>query len=725
MPERICLLTPCLVYVNHLGRPGLVPHHMMEASMHAWSIRSGPILTSRLILASFLLIPWPALAEGGTALPLSKIVLYSSGVGYFQHDGTVNNRAQLDLRMQTSQINDMLKSLVVQDFGGGRISTITYGSHDPVTKTLSSFGVNLTGNPTLGQILTQVRGEPVEVTAPNPVSGTLLGVEKKMESIGEGSQHRIIEQEYVTLLTEDGFRSLSLANVQRIKLTNPALNAELHQALAALATNHDAQKKTVSITFDGTGNRQARVAYLTEIPVWKTTYRLVLDEDKAPYLQGWAIVENQTSQDWRNVKLSLVSGRPISFTMDLYQPLYNPRPAVLPELYANLRPQTYGDAMDELKAVASPAPARSDMKKERLLGKLAQGFANDRANAPAAVAAHEMEMGRLEEGVLSMAIAEDRGELFEYRIEQLVTLAKHTSAMLPIIGQTLQGQKVSLYNQRVNAKHPLNGYRLKNTSSFHLMQGPITLFDGGTYAGDARIEDLTPGQDRLISYALDLKTEVEPKLEGGTQELATVSLKKGTMLVSHRLVEDRTYLVKNRDAKVKTVLIEQPYRADWKLAEPKEPAERTRDMYRFSVSVDPGKSATFRVKETLPIQESILLMDSGLDQIVHYQRAKEVNPQVKEALQRVVQLRSALDEIRAQKTRLDQRTTEITAEHARIRENMQRLQQNSDLYNRYVKKLDQQETELEKLRKDIESLKNREDEQRRELQIYVMNLDVT
>ena len=691
--------------------------------MYALPIRSGHALVRRLILSLFLLFPLSVLAEEGATLPLSKIALYSSGVGYFQHDGTVNSHAQLNLRLDTNQINDMLKSLVVQDFGGGKVSTVTYGSRDPVTKTLGSFGINLNGNPTLGQILTQVRGEPVEVTAPNPITGTLLGVEKKTESIGEGSQHRIVEQEYVTLLTEDGFRSLPLANVQRIKLMNAALNAELQQALAVLATNHDAQKKTVSITFDGTGSRQVRVAYLTETPVWKTTYRLVLDEDKAPYLQGWAIVENQTPQDWRNVKLSLVSGRPISFAMDLYQPLYNPRPIVQPEFYVNLRPQTYGDAMDELKPMASAPAARSDMKKERLLGKLAQGFAPSRANV-AAEAAADVGIDSLEEGVASMAMAEDKGELFEYRIDQPVTLAKHTSALLPIIGQTLQGHKVSLYNQRVNAKHPLNGYRLKNTSPLHLMQGPLTLFDSGTYAGDARIEDLPPGQERLISYALDLKTEVEPTLEGGTQELATVSLKKGTMLISRRLVEDRTYLVKNRDAKAKTVLIEQPYRADWKLVEPKESTERTRDLYRFSVTVDPGKSATLRVKETFPIQESILLMNSGIDQIVYYQQAKEVSPKVKDALQHVVQLRNKLDDTRAQRTRLDQRIVEITAEHARIRENMQRLQQNSDLYNRYVKKLDQQETELEKLRKEIESLKSTEEEHRRELQNYVMNLDV-
>jgi hypothetical protein len=692
--------------------------------MRALSIRSGHAFARRMILVTFLLFPWPALAEEEATLPLSKISLYSSGVGYFQHDGTVNGRTHLNLRLDTNQINDMLKSMVAQDFGGGNVSTVTYGSRDPVTKTLGSFGINLNGNPTLGQILTQVRGEPVEITAPNPITGTLLGVEKKTESIGEGLQHRNVEQEHITLLTEDGFRSLPLASVQRIKLMNAALNAELHQALAVLATNHDAQKKTVSITFDGTGSRQARVAYLTETPVWKTTYRLVLDEDKAPYLQGWAIVENQTPQDWRNVTLSLVSGRPISFAMDLYQPLYNPRPIVQPELYVNLRPQTYGDTMDELKPMASPPAARSDMKKERLLGKLAQGFSGGRAHAAAEATAADMGIGSLEEGVISLAMAEDKGELFEYRIDQPVTLAKHTSALLPIIGQTLQGHKVSLYNQRVNAKHPLNGYRLKNTSPLHLMQGPITLFDSGTYAGDARIEDLPPGQDRLISYALDLKTEVEPVLEGGTQELATVSLKKGTMLISRRMIEDRTYHVKNRDAKAKTVLIEQPSRADWKLVEPKEPTERTRDLYRFSVSVEPGKSATIRVKEMLPVQESILLMTSGIDQIVFYQQAKEAGQKVKDALQHVVQLRSKLDDSRAQRTRLDQRTTEITAEHARIRENMQRLQQNSELYHRYVKKLDQQETELEKLRKEIESLKNTEEEQRRELQNYVMNLDV-
>jgi chromosome segregation ATPase len=130
------------------------------------------------------------------------------------------------------------------------------------------------------------------------------------------------------------------------------------------------------------------------------------------------------------------------------------------------------------------------------------------------------------------------------------------------------------------------------------------------------------------------------------------------------------------------------------------------------------------VKETLPVQESIQLMDSGIDLMAYYIRAKEVSPKVREALQHVVGLRTKLDDTRALRTRLEQRVSEITAEHGRIRENMQRLPQNSDLYTRYVKKLDQQETDLEKLRKEIEAAKNNEDEQRRELQTYVASLDV-
>src|SRR5215831_7819443 len=170
-------------------------------------------------------------AESGaskSALPLSELILYSSGVGYFQRDGQVNGKASVELQFKVDDINDLLKSMVVQDLDGGQVSTVTYGSRDPLTKTLKSFGIDLTSNPSLGQLLEQARGERVEVLHPSPLVGTIVSVERKVEQLGD---NKTVENEFVNLLTEEGLLSLPLAQVQRVKLLNSRLNDELRQAL--------------------------------------------------------------------------------------------------------------------------------------------------------------------------------------------------------------------------------------------------------------------------------------------------------------------------------------------------------------------------------------------------------------------------------------------------------------------------------------------------------------
>lgn len=673
-------------------------------------------------------------------LPLSEIILYSSGVGYFERIGEVEGRADVDLRFKVDDINDLLKSMVVQDFNGGRISSVTYGSRDPLTKTLKSFGLDLTENPTLGQLLNQVRGERVEVLWPTKVVGTILGVEKKKQPVGE---NREIEVEYLNVLTDDGLQSIPFAQVQKVKLLNEQLNAELRQALDVLATGHDTQKKTVGLTFDGQGKRKVSVAYIAQTPVWKTSYRLVLDGKAKPFLQGWAIVENTSDEDWENVQLSLISGRPISFVMDLYQPLYATRPVVQSELYLSLRPQVYGEAIDKPGEVQALGLLEGPKGGRGLGGGIGGGAAANAAMAPElarygllrkaegrsdAVFAQDGELRErelnLQQGVAAAAQAAQAGELFQYQINTPVTLARQKSAMLPIINQNAEGAKVSIYNQSVQAKHPLNGFRLKNTTSLHLMQGPLTVFEEGTYAGDARIEDLAPGQDRLLSYGLDLKTEVEPQTGGGRNELLTVKIRKGTLIATRKASEEKTYNVRNRDQKRKIVLVEHPFRSDWDLVEPKEKPERTRDVYRFPVTVEPDKTAALAVREEKQFDERVQLINANNDIITYYVRAPKVSANVKDALQRAVQLRDKLGQTSAERGRREQRTNEITQEQGRIRENMAKLTSNSELYVRYVKKLDQQETELEKLREEIESLKSTEAQQQRELNDYLLSLNI-
>ncbi len=271
-------------------------------------------------------------------MPLTKVVLFTSGVGYFEHRGEVEGDAQVEMRFNVNDVNDLLKSMVLEDRGGGRISTVTYGSRDPITKTLQAFPIDLTNNPTLGDILDQVRGEKVQIDAPTAITGVLLGVEKRRKQVG---QDETAEVEFLNLLTEEGLRSVPMDSISRVKLLNEELDKEFHQALAVLATGHNNDKKSVTLDFLGSGKRPVRVGYIQETPVWKTSYRLVLDEGGKPFLQGWAIVENTTEADWDNVQLTLVSGRPISFVMDLYEPLYVQRPLEQLELYASLRPQVY------------------------------------------------------------------------------------------------------------------------------------------------------------------------------------------------------------------------------------------------------------------------------------------------------------------------------------------------------------------------------------------------
>jgi hypothetical protein len=661
--------------------------------------------------------------DRAAGLPLTEVVLYTSGVGYFERDGQVEGDTQVELRFKTEDINDLLKSLVVQDHSGGSVSTVTYGSRDPIDKTLKSFGIDLTTNPGLGALLGQVRGERVELATPGPVVGTVLSVETKKKTVADD---KTIDVEYLNLLTDDGLRSIPLDQVQRVKLLDPRLDAELRPALAVLAAGHDTQKKTVAVRFEGQGKRKVSVSYIVATPVWKTSYRLVLADKEPPFLQGWAIVENTSDDDWSDVKLALVSGRPISFAMDLYEPLYVHRPLVEPELYASLRPQVHGQAMEE--------QGTQVRRKGAAIGGAplggASAFLRDSAPAPMAapaMAASPMMLNRkmdLQQGVTTAAEGLQTGELFQYAIKSPVSLARQKSAMLPIISQGVEGQKVSIYNESVQPRNPLNGFRLRNTTPLYLMQGPITVFDGNAYAGDARIDDLAPKQDRLISYALDLNVEVEPQAQGGRQDLVAVKIRRGTLVSTRKSTEAKVYAIRNRDQKKRDLLIEHPFRDDWTLIEPSEPAERTRKWYRFAVALAPDKTARLLVREERQLDESVVLTNLRADQIALYLRSRVVNDAVKKALQQLVQLRDRLGLTQAERSRLEQSVAAITQEQTRIRENMGKLDPKSELYNRYVKKLDQQETELEDLRRKIETLKDTEARQQRELNDYLGGLEI-
>jgi len=651
-------------------------------------------------------------------LKLSRVALFNSGVGYFQSDGTVDGDAASDLRFRTGQINDIIKSLVLQDFDGGTIQAVQYPSRDPIEKTLKSFGVDITGKPTLGQLLDQLRGVEVEIAAPTAAKGLILGVEKQRVEV---AKDQVVEVEILTLLTDAGMRTFKLNDLGGIKIKDPKIENELKQALLTLATSHDADKKTVTVNFAGKGKRRVRVGYMLEAPIWKTSYRLVLADDKKPYLQGWATVENTTEEDWKEVKLSLVSGRPISFIMDLYTPIYIPRPKEELELYASLRPPTYEGGMP----AAPEAPRPATLSKRGTMGFSQQSRSAGRRDKSADAELDDTANFALAEGgVNSVASAQQAGELFAYDIQSPVSLKRQQSAMLPIVTTEVDGSKLSIFNQNTHAKYPLNGIEITNTTGLNLMQGPVTVFDGNTYAGDAKLPDLRPKEKRLMAYALDLAVEVDTKQQSQPDEVVSMRIAKGTLIIRRKFVDTRTYTVKNKDSKARTVIIEQPYFGEWKLIEPTEAYEKTSNLYRFKVAVAPNAVATQKVVLERTADEGMAIMTAGLDTIDIYLRNRVISPAVKKALDEFVSKRTALDAVKRQLAEVETQIRTIEQEQNRLRENIKALPDGSDIVRRYLTKLDTQETEIDKLRTQSTDLRKQVDAKQSELEQFAMNISV-
>ncbi|HOS44443.1 MAG TPA: hypothetical protein PK794_12175, partial [Armatimonadota bacterium] len=510
--------------------------------------------------------------------------------------------------------------------------------------------------------------------------------------------------------------------ISDIAIADERLNTELRDALDALASGLDNQRRPVRITFAGEGTRRVKVGYVTEMPIWKTSYRLVFGEQDA-LMQGWAIVENTSDTDWQNVRLSLVSGRPVSFIQDLYSPIYVPRPVYEPARFASLRPVMYSAVLDAAGYDSNATPRMNQRQRVQLRGGVELGEMENMLATPPTVNGEVA--GRLRaysDTVQAAASAKDLGQGFQYTVKELVTLPRQQSAMLPIIAEGVGAWKVTISSP--SSLHPMYGMRLKNTTGMHLMGGPITVYSDDVYAGDAVVEDLQPGEDRLISYAVDLGMKVKREDVRETSEILTFKVVQGMLHIARKYRRTATYIAAIADGKDRKLIIEHPLQAGWELIEPEKADEKTNDLYRFVRQVPAAEGAKLAVVEERKAGETLAITGMNTDALVGYITTGKMSDRVKAAMQRVVEMQRRLNELRYQRNLAEQEINAITAEQNRIRSNMGALDRNSDLYKRYVAKLGEQETRIEKLRERIEELTQREGALRKELNDYVAGLNL-
>ncbi|HEV3440733.1 MAG TPA: DUF4139 domain-containing protein [Gemmata sp.] len=696
------------------------------------------------------------------SLPITRVVLFNSGVGYFSRSGEVVDDARVDLIFPEQDINDLLKSMVLEDFNNGRIAAVSYDSREPITRTLSSFAINLNGNPTFAGIVSQMRGERVEVVLspgvsnqPGKLSGVIIGVEK--QKIAQGSAP--IDVDVLNLWCAEGLRSVKLPEVQQLKFANPIIESEFRRALDVLALSHDSQKKAVSLHFAGDGKRKVQVGYVVEAPIWKTSYRLVLADKAKPYLQGWAMVENPTDEDWSGVKMALISGRPISFQMDLYNPLYVNRPVVEPELFASLRPVTYrggfgrednpaGIALAEMaqlqRAVNDTEELNEDKERMFRLGlnkAEAKGPVDDpvrvqlersriaraRLSGDAAYAkATAAELGnRISTGsVGNAATAGVLGDFFQYTIDHPVSLARQKSAMLPIVGKEIEGQRVSIYNQFVQRTHPLLGLKFKNTSGVHLNQGPITVFEGSVYVGDTRVLDVQPNEERIVSYAIDLGVEIDPQNGQGSQKITSVKALKGILTTKIKVQEEKKYRIINRSQTDRTLLIEHPNRTSqrFKLVDTEKPVEDTAEFLRFQTTVKAGETKSFSVKEEMNVGTSVTLSNSSDVQMRYLVSLTEASPAFKQQLTEAIALKAAWDGVQREVSLVGADLARLNTDQDRIRKNLRETPKEAEVYTTYLKKLSDQEKEIDQLTEKQKKLMTEEFTARKKYEDYLANI---
>ena len=292
--------------------------------------------------------PRAAAAAASTRLPVRRVVLYKNGVGYFEHVGRVRGNQSVAIDFNTAQLNDVLKSLTALDLGDGRISDVSFNSEAPFAQRLSALTLPVGERTTLPELLGALRGARLEVrTGDRVISGRLLSVERRPRKDDA-------PRDELTLITDAGdMRSVELTPAVSVKLAERESAEQVSAYLGLLASNRSQDHRRMTIATVGTAARDLLVSYVSEVPVWKTTYRLVLPNGGAPVLQGWAVVDNTIGEDWNDVELSLVAGAPQSFIQPLSQPLYVKRPVVSLSRGSMLAPQVHQETLTEKGAEAA------------------------------------------------------------------------------------------------------------------------------------------------------------------------------------------------------------------------------------------------------------------------------------------------------------------------------------------------------------------------------------
>jgi hypothetical protein len=665
-------------------------------------------------------------AQNTAELPLKRISLFSSGVAYFEHSGTVSGQADILLPFDAGAVNDALKSLVINDQVSNGSPSVHYASQNTLDRTLKSLKIDLSRAPGIGEILNGLKGAELEVSAPNAIRGRIIGVEYRQGASAAEQYYmynpnaRPTEEAWLSLFTTQGIRVIAVKDISSFRFIDERINADLARALDLIMASRDENVRNLLVSLPGESRRNVSLSYVIPTPVWKVSYRLDLS-GSAPFLQGWAIVDNDSDTDWNQVQLSLVTGRPVSFIQNLYPPQYLSRPMVPLSIAGIAEGRTY----DSGYAQENRARATMDMAME--MEAVGKGF-TDKAmqTAPVPAPPREAQTSSVSGGSMQTASGSSLGDQFEFTIKNPVSLERRQSAMLPLVEGTVKAEKTLVFSGSRTLTgatiHPGICAELTNTSGMKLPAGPITVYDGGSYAGDALIEFFPENEKRLISYGDDLSVTGNSSYSG-TRYVTAVNISGGVMTISRRQSHEREYTIRNASEEAKKIIIEHSITSGSELVEPKAADDRTANLYRFNQNLAAKTTFTFKVREETPVSERVTLAQLRPDAFLSYSTNQEIPANVRTVLTRAIQLKKTADDAAAAQAQLETQRTRLVSEQDRIRRNLEAAG-NQGSGQEYLKRLSDLDKEIDNLNAGIDAAIKETERTKREYENYLATISI-
>jgi hypothetical protein len=623
-------------------------------------------------------------------LPIREVILYKHGVGYFERAGELRAGETARLDFKASDMNDVLKSLTILDRNGGVIGGVRYDAAEPLEKRLQDFPFAIDRQASLAAFLDQMKGARLELRlGSDTVAGTILSARTSKPD------EKTPERETVVLLTDSGeIRTFDLGAASSVKLPDPKLQGLLRDYLTVLSGGRSKDRRSVYIDASGAAARQLSASYMTPSAVWKSSYRLIFGPQAEATLEGWAIIDNTSGDDWTNVKLSVVSGRPISFITQLYEPRYVQRPTA--ELAENqpVAPVVLQGAVGgrvgaaNRAALGPPPPAKS-----------AQEFLADNLL--------KTESGQAS-SIAPTTDTRDLGELFEYSFSSPVSVKQGESAMLPFLQQKINTRKLLIYMESFGL-HPLNAAEIANSTGKTLDGGPITVYDANTYAGEALVETLKAGDKRLITYGVDLGSRVTTAFDSSKANVREIHFARGVLTTRNAVQETKTYTINNVDPRRKTVIIEHKQRPGYKLLDGK-PSETTADAYRFEVNVGGNATETFAVREERVYDQTLSISSITPDVIATYSQNKALSEAGRRQLDQIAQKKRDIAANDGQLRQAQADLNSLTQDEERQRRNIESLRNvagQQNLVQQYASQLAAAEVKLTGLRDQESALQRK------------------